>query len=104
MSDQGYRPVRGWVARLLWGALCGALLAVGVAAEGADPPKGGVRVPAGPTVPQPMPPNPQAPIRLTSDHVFVVDADSECVVIASPAHPDGTPAFVWEPDGTPVGS
>lgn len=50
----------------------------------ADPP---IRVPAGPIVPLPMPPapRPDAAIRLAGDQLFVIDADTPCIVLASPA-------------------
>ena len=43
-----------------------------------------VRLPAVPVVPSPMP-DPAAPTLLTEELIFVVDSDTEAVVLCSPA-------------------
>lgn len=79
MTDAGYRRVyRIWGIVLYVPAL---LLALVAASPAADPPK--VRLPAAPTLPQPMP-SPDAPITLTADLLLVCDSDVECVVLCSP--------------------
>lgn len=62
------------------------LLALVASAVGAAPPGESIRVPSGPVVPTPMPTpaDPEKVIRLTADHLFVIDADGPCLVLSSP--------------------